>query len=42
MDPEANTQEVQNFLERLRKRKAFYYTPVGSNDDWCVGFAVKS
>eukprot|EP00983_Pelagomonas_calceolata_P025178 791500-Pelagomonas_calceolata.AAC.7 len=33
MDPEAKTPEVQAFLEGLRRRKAFYYTPMGSNDD---------
>lgn len=40
MDPSANTPEVQEFLEGLRKRRAFYYTPIGSNDDWCVGSSV--
>jgi len=36
MDPEANTPQVQAFLESLRRRKAFFFTPFGSNDDWYV------
>ncbi|KAF5842544.1 hypothetical protein DUNSADRAFT_6394 [Dunaliella salina] len=40
MDPEANTPEVQAFLESLRRRKAFYYTPMGSNDDWYWMYAA--
>lgn len=35
-DPEAKAHEVQKFLDSLRAQKAFYYTPPGSNDDWCV------
>ncbi|KAG2439819.1 hypothetical protein HYH02_010453 [Chlamydomonas schloesseri] len=33
-DPEANTPSVQAFLTRLRRRRAFNYTPPGANDDW--------
>ena len=33
-DPEARQPAVQQFLERLRASRSFYYTPPGSNDDW--------
>jgi hypothetical protein len=35
-DSAAQAPQVLAFLDKLKAKRAFHYTPKGSNDDWCV------